>query len=263
MKNLPISYNRSIFIDSSNLEEIKLWNATGIIDGITMNQVIMLKDGVKPRDFNKVVKSICREMKGKPVSVELADSSASEKEMIEEAKRYDSLADNVVVKVPMIPNTTKSLKVIYELAKRNIAVNVTLMMTFEQLVMAILAARYCKRLSFVSIFWGRSIEDQANYRNRFDFMASHARVGLASDVDATPQNIVEATAKFLKEGGYDNPKIIVGSMRSAVMVGESFAAGAHIVTVPPDILYAMLFSQRTLETMEQFDDAWKELLKKK
>lgn len=263
MKRLPLNFNRSIFIDSSDLTTIQEWNATGIIDGVTMNQMIMLKDGIKPKDFNKVVKSICREMKGKPVSVELADSSATEKEMLDEAKRYNALAPNIVVKVPLIPDTTKSLKVIYELAKRNIAVNVTLMMTYEQMVLAIAAVRHCSRPSFVSIFWGRSIEDQANYRSRFDFMANHARVGLASHVDESPQSIVRATAEFLKEGGYDNPKIIVGSMRSAIMVGESFAAGGHIVTIPPDILYAMLFSQRTMETMQQFDDAWKELLKKK
>ncbi|MBI5452377.1 hypothetical protein HY945_02855 [Candidatus Gottesmanbacteria bacterium] len=56
------SFNRSIFIDSSNPEEIKRWNATGIIDGVTTNQMIMLKDGLRQKDYEKVIKAFFREM---------------------------------------------------------------------------------------------------------------------------------------------------------------------------------------------------------
>lgn len=258
-----LAFQGSIFLDTSKLEEVKKWNATGIIDGITTNQMIMLKDGVKPKDYEKVIKAICQEMTGKPVSVELTDSTASTAQMIKEAKRLDSLANNIVVKVPMIPNTTKSLEVIYKLAGENIAVNVTTMMTFEQMVMAILATRHNEKVSFVSLFWGRSIEDQAKYRSRSDFMAKYPRVGLDSEVNKHPYNIVKATAQFLKEGHYESPKIIIGSIRTAVQVGEAFAAGGHIATISPDTLMAMLFSQRSIETVAQFDEAWKELQSKK
>jgi len=145
----------------------------------------------------------------------------------------------------------------------NIAINVTVIMTFEQMVVAALAARNCKRLSFISLFWGRSMEDQIKYRSRFDFMADYKKVGLESTVNSDPKNITAQTALFLKEGGYDNPKIIVGSIRTATMVGDAFAAGAHIVTITPEIVLAMLFSQRTKETIEQFDLDWKKLQKKK
>ncbi len=256
-------FNRSLFIDSSNLQEIKKWNTTGVIDGVTTNQLIMLKDGVKLKEYDDVVGAICQEMRGKPVSVELTDSTASPEDMVKEAKRLDALAENIVVKVPMIPDTTKSLWVIAQLAKENIAVNVTTMMTFEQMVMAILATRHCQRLSFVSLFWGRSIEDQAKYRGRFDFMANHPKVGFESDVNDTPKHIVQATAAFLKDGGYENPKIIAGSIRTATMVGDAYAAGAHIPTVSPDVLTAMLYNQRSIETIQQFDEAWKELQAKK
>lgn len=260
-KNEYSRFNRGLFLDTSNIDEVRRWNATGVIDGVTTNQAIMLKDGVKPSNFEKVIKDICREMRGKPVSVELSDSTASVDKMVEEAKRYDSMADNVVVKVPMIPDTTKSLRVIYELSKLDMAVNVTTMMTYEQMVMSILATRHCKRASFVSFFWGRSVEDEAQYRSRFDYMKNFARVGMGSPINNSPRNIVMACAKFLKEGGYENPKIIVGSIRSATQVGEAYDAGAHLPTVPPDILKAMLFSQRSIETIAQFDDAWKELQK--
>lgn len=256
------SFNRSLFIDSSNLEEIKRWNSTGIIDGVTTNQVIMLQDGLRLQDVEIVIKKICKEMKDKPVSVELTDSTATINEMVKEGRKLNSMDKNIVVKVPLIPNTTKSLEIIQALSDLGIAINVTTMMTFEQMVMAALATRYCKRPSFISLFWGRSLEDQVKYRGRFDYMADFKRVGLESSVNNDPKNIVVAISSFLKEGDYENPKIIVGSIRTATMVGEAFAAGANIVTTTPEILHSMLFSQRTIETIEQFDQAWKKLQKK-
>lgn len=254
-----LQFNRSIFIDTSNIEEVKKWNATGIIDGVTTNQAIMLKDELKFSEVEKIIKLICKEMKNKPVSVELTDSTAKIKDIVKEGKRLNSLAQNIVVKVPMIPETTKSLEVIQALLENNIAINVTCMMTFEQMVVATLATRYNKRPSFISLFWGRSQEDQVKYRGRFDFMADYKRVGLESAVNGDPRNIVASTVSFLKEGNFQNPKIIVGSIRTATMVGDAFAAGANIVTITPEILLSMLFSQRTKETIEQFDEAWKKL----
>ena len=252
---------RSLFIDSSNIEEIKKWNATGVIDGVTSNQLLMLNDGVKPKSFRRVVAAICEEMKDKPVSVELTDSTIAPEDMIAEAKRFANIAENIVVKVPLIPETTKSLYVINELSKIDISVNVTTIMTFEQMILAALSARNNKKTSFLSLFWGRSIEDSANYRSRFDFMAKYPRVGLESEINSKPQAITSATASFIQEGGYDNLKIIVGSIRTASMVGQAFAAGAHICTTTPEILTSMLYSKRSIETIKQFDEAWKEMQK--
>lgn len=255
-------FNRTIFIDTSNIEEVKKWNSTGIIGGVTTNQTIMRKDGLNLKDFINVVKAICKEMKNKPVSVELSDSKASTKEMISEAKRLNSLAPNISVKVPLIPETPKSLEVIQALNSENISVNVTALMTFEQMIISALALRNSKKTSFISLFWGRSSEDHIKYRSRFDFMADYKRVGLDSAVNDQPKKIVEATIRFLNEGGLENTKVIVASIRNATMVGDAFAAGGHIVTITPEILMAMLFSQRTKETIEQFDEDWKELQKK-
>ena len=259
--NVSSLLRRSLFIDSSNIEEIKKWNSTGAIDGVTSNQVVMLKDGVKPKNFRRVVAAICEEMKGKPVSVELTDSTMTTEDMIAEAKRFADIAENIVVKVPLIPQTTKSLYVINELSKIDIAVNVTTIMTFEQMVLAALSARNNKKTSFLSLFWGRSIEDSANYRSRFDFMAKYPRVGLESEINSKPQAITSAIASFLKEGGYDNLKIIVGSIRTASMVGQAFAAGVHICTTTPKILTSMLYSKRSIQTIKQFDEAWKKMQK--
>lgn len=260
---LKSTFNRSIFIDSSNIEEIIKWDDIGIIDGVTTNQYIFLKEGIKIKNVKNLLKNICQVMKGKPVSVELTDSQSSVKEMLLEAKQLNNIAENIVIKVPLIPNTDKSLIVIKNLIKNKISVNVTAMMTFEQLILAILATRYSSKPSFVSLFWGRTIDDHAKYRSRSDFMAKYPFVGIESEINSNPHNIIEATANFIREGNYQNPKIIVGSIRTASMVGEAFAAGSHIVTVTPQVLSAMLFSQRTIETINQFDDAWKQLQSKK
>lgn len=260
--------NRSIFIDSSKLEEITKWDRTGIVDGVTTNQAIMYKDGVKPGDFIRVVRNICDQMAGRPVSIELASSTASLEEMVEEAKRLNKIAENIVIKVPLIPGTTKSLEVVNLLAQENIAVNITALMTFEQMIMAAAAARKCSRPSFISLFWARSKEEYKRYL----LPAEDANIKKAelaekdvdlevekSEVNKHPRNIVRESVKFLNEAGYHNPRIIVGSIRNATMVGEAFASGAHIVTITPQVLEKMLYAQRTIETNKEFDEAWQKL----
>lgn|SRR3989338_5247983 len=257
-----LNFNRSFFLDSSSLKEVEKWNSTGIIDGVTTNQSIMLKDGLTLKQLKPTIQSICKIMKGKPVSIELSDSKATFEEMVSEAKKYRELASNVVVKVPMIPSDTKSLAVIKKLGDLKIPVNVTAMMTFEQLLLAVSALRNHPFPSFVSLFWARSIEDHERYRGAETFVKGHDIMGPESKVNSHPAKIVFAIEEYLKAGGYDNPKLIVGSIRNVSQVGESFASGANIVTVSPAILEAMQFSQRTLETNADFDKSWVALKQK-
>jgi transaldolase len=258
-----IDFNRSIFLDSSNIEEIKKWNATGIIDGVTTNQMIMLKDGLTPKQLIPTIKEISKIMKGKPVSIELSDSSATVEEMIKEAKKYREIGDNIVVKVPMIPGDLKSLLVIKKLGDLKIPVNVTAMMTYEQLVVATLALRNHPFPSFVSLFWARSIDDHQKYRTNKDFMKNHEIMGEPAEVNSHSSKITKAIMEFCEKGGYNNPKLIVGSIRNVAQIGEAFSAGANIVTIQPATLKAKLFSQRTVETNAEFDKAWQELKSKK
>ncbi len=255
MQSSP-NFNRSIFLDSSSIPEIEKWNSTGLIDGVTTNQSIMLKDGVKLDQLNDTIKKICGIMKGKPVSIELSNSTASVEEMIAEAKKYRALADNVVVKVPLIPGDEKSLVVIKKLGDLKIPVNITAMMTYEQLVIAALVSRNHPAPSFISLFWARTIEDHERYRTNAGFMKEHPIMGPEADVNAHPSKITAAITEFLAKGGYDSPKLIVGSIRNVGQIGEAFAAGAHIVTIQPSTLQAMLYSQRTVETNADFDKAW-------
>lgn len=258
-----LTFDRGIFLDSSSIPEIEKWDKTGVIDGITTNQGIMLKDGVKLKDLNSTIKKMCAIMKNRPVSIELSDSSASIDEMVKEAKKYHALAPNIVIKVPMIPNDLKSLVVIKRLGDLKIPVNITAMMTYEQLVMAALAARNHPAPSFISLFWARTMEDHQKYRTNVAFIKEHEIMGAPAEVNEHPAKITAALNEFLKEGGYNNPKIIVGSIRNVGQVGDAFASGAHIVTITPKTLEAMLFSQRTIETNADFDKAWQTLKSQK
>lgn len=254
-------FNRSIFLDSSSIKEIEKWNATGVIDGVTTNQSIMLKDGLTLKQVVPTIKMICRIMKGKPVSIELTDSKASVDQMIIEAKKYRQIAENIVVKVPMIPSDMKSLGVIKKLGDLKIPVNITAMMSYEQLIMASLALRNHPTPSFVSLFWARSIEDQEKYRSNEEFIKNHPILGQVAEVNFHPKNIVRAISDFLESGRYDVPKLIVGSIRNVSQVGEAFAAGANIVTITPKVLEEMLYSERTIETNNDFDASWQALKK--
>ena len=86
-------------------------------------------------------------------------------------------------------------------------------------------------------------------------------MGPETYVNSHPSKIVEALMSFLKKGGYDIPKLIVGSIRNVSQVGEAFASGAHIVTIQPHVLEAMLYSQRTIETNADFDASWQTIKK--
>lgn len=257
-----LTFNHSIFLDSSNIKEIEKWDAIGIIDGVTTNQSIMLKDGITIKELEPTIRKICKTMKERPVSIELTDSSASIEEMISEALKFRKLASNIIVKVPIIPGSIKSLVVIKKLGDLKIPVNVTAMMTYEQLLTASLAIRNHPSPSFVSLFWARSIEDHEKYRTNTEFIKTHPTVGPESDVNSHPAKITAKLEEFLRTGGYSVPKIIVGSIRNASQVGEAFASGAHIVTVQPHILETLLFSQRTVETNADFDKSWVALKRK-
>jgi len=213
---------RLIFIDTANIEDIKTWKARGICDGITTNQKIFLNEGKV--DFKKTILQICNIAKVS-VSVELTGHGSPEK-MIQEAKKYALWHKNVVVKVPMTPDGM-GLVVMKQLHKLKIKTNVTLMMSFEQMLLSIIAGA-----TYASIFYNR-----------------------AKDAGYDPEEIIKRTRNFIDDGRYKS-QIITGSIRSIRDVGNAFAAGSDIVTTPPKILDLMLKEEMTQRTMEEFDAAW-------
>jgi transaldolase len=208
------------FIDSADLEEVRQAAALGVITGCTTNPKLAAE--AEPGSFRKRVEEILACVDG-PVSVEVLAESVDE--MLAEAADYASWGDRVVVKIPM---SMEGLRVVHTLEReRDVRVNVTCMMTSNQAALAMMAGA-----SYVSLFVGR-IRD------------------LGDDPEAT----IARTAQSIERGGFRS-RIIAGSMRSVDDIQRSFTAGAHIVTTPYRFLPEMAHHPRTVETIQEFKDAW-------
>ncbi|MCL5675821.1 MAG: fructose-6-phosphate aldolase [Patescibacteria group bacterium] len=216
--------SRLIFVDSANVEDIQKWKTRGLCDGVTTNQKILLQE--KNISFKKRVLEICHLVKT-PVSVELTGHE-SEKKMVAEAKLYAKWNKNIVVKVPMTSDGM-GLNVLYSLHKLHIKTNATLMVSFEQMLLAIKSGA-----TYASIFYNR-----------------------AKDAGYDPREIIVRTRNYIDEGQFKS-QIITGSIRSIRDVGDAFSCGSDIVTIPPKILDLMLKEEMTQKTLEEFDAAWKE-----
>ncbi len=207
------------------MKEIEEFTRWGVVDGVTTNQKIFLSEGGV--DFKGRILEICALVNG-PVSVETTKTKVSE--LVAEAKAYASWHKNVVVKVAMFGDG-RGLEVVYKLAKEQIRTNMTVMMTFNQLVLAAKAGA-----TYVSLFYNRSKEAGEN-----------------------PVQIIKDYVDVAKDHNL-SAKLIVGSIRTPEDVALAVAAGAHIMTVPAKIMKQMSFNRRTEETIEEFDKAWRDFL---
>lgn len=232
-----------IFIDSADLDEIEKYLSWGLCDGVTTNPTICLKCGVTggTAGIKERTLKIARLIEPRPVSVEVTSDEISE--VIAQAKEYASWAENIAVKVTITDREGNSLiPAIYRLVADGVRVNVTAMMTFNQ---AILAAKCMEaaggtkeRPNFISLFAGRISDEHG---------IDHA------------VRVLRQTREWLDLHDFSS-EIIVGSIRRAENVSSHAATGAHILTIPPDVLAQCFSAARTKETVAQFlNDAEKAL----
>lgn len=207
-----------IFLDSANLESIKMYNDMGVIDGVTTNPSLLSKEKGDPR---KVMNDIVRMVKG-PVNLEVIGTDYEV--MIEEAHRLKKYGENVVVKIPMIPTGLRAVK---RLAQEGISTNVTLIFSSNQ---AILAAK--SGASYVSPFIGR--------------LDDNGQDGMSIVREITQ---IFANYKFETE-------ILVASIRHPIHVIEAGKCGADIVTLPPEILQKMFTHPLTDKGLNGFLSDW-------
>lgn len=207
-----------IFLDSANLESIKMYNDMGVLDGVTTNPSLLSKEKGDPR---KVMNDIVRMVKG-PVNLEVIGTDYEV--MIEEAHRLKKYGENVVVKIPMIPAGLRAVK---RLAQEGISTNVTLIFSSNQ---AILAAK--SGASYVSPFIGR--------------LDDNGQDGMSIVREITQ---IFANYKFETE-------ILVASIRHPIHVIEAGKCGADIVTLPPEILQKMLTHPLTDRGLNGFLSDW-------
>jgi transaldolase len=206
------------FIDSGNLREIEALVPLGIIDGVTTNPSLMAKEGGDPR---AIIKQICRAVLG-PVSAEVVATDAAG--MITEGRDLAKIDEHVVVKVPF---TREGIKAVKTLASEGIRVNVTLIFSPTQ---ALLAAKV--GAAYVSPFVGR-LDD------------------IASDGMGLIRQIVEIFDQY--EYGTE---VLVASVRSPMHIVEAARMGADVCTCPSSVIEACFKHPLTDIGLEKFLKDW-------
>ena len=207
------------FIDTANIEEIKKADELGMVDGVTTNPSLVAKEG---REFKGLIKEICDIVDG-PVSAEVISVEA--KAMIKEAEGLSKLADNIVVKIPLIEEGLKAVRV---LAEEGISTNVTLCFSPLQ---ALLAAK--AGATYISPFIGR-----------------------LDDISQRGMDLVEEIAIIYDNYGFET-EIIVASVRNPVHVLDAALIGADIATIPFKVIQQLIKHPLTDIGLEKFLADWK------
>lgn len=231
-----------IFIDSADVNEIIKYLSWGVCDGVTTNPTICLKCGVTggTEGVKKKAMEIAKLIAPRPLSVEV--TSEEPEEILRQAGDYAKLAENIAVKITVTDSKGNSLlPVVKKLVSEGVRVNVTAMTTFNQAILAAKAidAGCPSKTNFISIFGGRISEEQGVER---------------------ASKIISDVRQWLDFYHFKNMEIIVGSVRSPENVELWARSGAHILTIPPEVMSKSLLSARTKETVAQFiEDAKKSM----
>lgn len=210
-----------IFLDSADVDEVQEAASMGILDGVTTNPSLVsdedysLEDGV--REISELVPDGV-------VNAEVVSTEADE--MVEEAQELYEIADNIVVKIPMIPD---GIRAVSELSSQGIPTNVTLCFQPTQALMAAKAGA-----TFVSPFIGRL--DDRGHRG-MDLIRQIRRIYDNYDFDT---------------------EILTASVRHPNHVMEAALAGTDIITLPYDVFEKLLDHPLTDQGLERFLSDWEE-----
>ncbi len=207
-----------LFIDTANIDEIKEAASWGILDGVTTNPSLVAKEG---RDFQEVIKEIVEIVDG-PVSAEVIALDADK--MVEEGEELAKIHENIIIKVPMTKEGLKATKIFSE---KGIKVNVTLVFSANQ---ALLAAK--AGATYVSPFLGR-----------------------VDDIGSTGMNLIEEIITIFNIHGFDT-QTIAASIRHPLHVTDAALAGSHVATVPFKVLKMMTDHPLTDIGIEKFLADW-------
>lgn len=211
------------FIDTANTKQIKEAWDIGVIDGVTTNPSLISKENKKPREL---LKEICEIVDG-PISAEAVSLDAEK--IVEEAQELSRIHKNIVVKIPM---TTDGLKATKLLSQLKIKINVTLIFSPSQ---ALLAAK--AGAAYVSPFVGR-LDD-----------ISHYGMDLVSQIIEIYEN-------------YDfNTEVIVASIRNPLHVIDAARIGAHVATIPFSVIEQLSRHPLTDKGIEKFLKDWEKVPK--
>lgn len=212
-----------LFLDTANVEHIRQATKLGVVVGVTTNPTLLSKEGYA--DYKAVVTEICS-IVGGPVSAEVL--SEDTESMVREAREISSWSPHVVIKIPV---TAMGLEAISILSGECIRTNLTLCFSLNQ---ALLGAR--AGATYISPFVGR-LDD-----------IGHDGMQLVADI-----------VRMLK--CYDLPtQVIAASIRHPLHCIKAVEAGAHIATVPYDVLMQMIKHPLTTIGIERFKEDWQRIV---
>ena len=207
-----------LFIDSGNIKDIETLAALGIIDGVTTNPTLLAKE---PGDYRQNLKKICGIVQG-PVSGEVVATDFAG--MIREGHDIAQIDQHMIVKVPLTRDGIRACKA---LAGEGIRVNVTLVFSAAQ---ALLAAK--AGATFVSPFVGR-----------------------LDDVGTTGMDLIREIVEIFDN--YEFPtEVLVASCRHPIHIVEAARLGADICTCPPAVIDQLFNHPLTSIGLEKFLKDW-------
>ena len=214
------------FIDTASLKEIKEAASLGILDGVTTNPSLIAKEGNV--DFREHIRSICEIVDG-PVSAEVVGQDVDS--MLKEGRENAKIHPNVYVKVPC---TADGLKACHAMTKEGIHVNVTLVFSAPQAIMAAKAGA-----SFVSPFVGR-----------------------LDDIGAEGMGLIGQLVEIFDNYDFDT-EILVASIRNPLHLIEAARMGADIATMPLSVISQLIKHPLTDIGNKKFLDDWNAVQGKK
>jgi len=207
------------FIDTADVGEIKEAHALGILDGVTTNPSLIKKSG---RPFDEVAREICSLVPG-PVSLEVTSIECDG--MLAEADKLLKYGENVVIKLPLIPEGLKACK---RLSEQGVKTNVTLCF---QPVQALLAAK--AGATYISPFVGR-----------------------LDDLGQDGMSIIPQIRQIYDNYGFET-EILVASIRNPIHVLDAALVGADVATIPFSVFKQLVHHPLTDKGLAQFLADWK------
>lgn len=217
-----------LFADTSSIPEIEKLMHLGIFSGITTNPLIVAKEAEnrEPADYYQ---ELAKKYPDVPISIQLLDGN--EHSLLEEAYKFAGISENIVIKVPMFRDG-RGLAVASVLNKEGIPTNVTGLMNTEQLFLAVLTGA-----TYVSLFFNR-----------------------IKDSEGDPTKEIVQSRKLI-DSICSKSKIITGSIRKIKDITQAIVAGSHIVTIPPQRVWEMVYHPQTEKFINQCQTDWNNFLK--
>ena len=212
------------FIDSADVKEIRAAYDMGCVDGVTTNPSLIAKVG---RTLPDVIKEICTIVDG-PISAEVISLEADT--MVSEGIELSKIHPNVVVKIPM---TVDGMRAVKSLTSKGIRTNVTLCFSANQ---ALLAAK--AGATYISPFVGR-LDD-----------ISQDGMGLIADICQIYKNYEFKT------------QVLVASIRNPIHLLQSAKLGAHVATIPQNVIQQLAQHPLTDAGIKKFLADWEKVPKK-